>query len=143
MRAFNRIFPRLDLVVVILFCLLITPVSILSVSAQSNCNNANCQNPPPQPDSWVHWAKGANVTVVIDNTFTQQEIAAITTAFNNWEAANGANGNNSGVNFTVTVGAITGTPSSGQLQVRNQSPPSNSTLNGIVKAQSELTHPKH
>lgn len=105
-----------------------------SIIAQSPCSNTNCQPPPPNQQSWSHWEKGKKVSVIIDSTFTVQEQNAIKAAFNNWQNANGATGNESGVTFQFTVAPISGTPSPGQCQVRNQAPLSNPNWQGEALA---------
>lgn len=82
-------------------CAAITP------SVEAQCNNANCQNPPPW-EAYTHWPQGAGVTVNIDPNFTVAERNAITTAFANWQ--NAGNVNLSHVTFSFTYNAA---PSSG------------------------------
>jgi hypothetical protein len=49
-----------------------------------------------------HGRRGASVTVNIDPSFTPEQRTGIENGFRNWQAANGANGNNSQVTFTFT-----------------------------------------
>ena len=68
------------------------------------------QNPPPcaTPNPSVHGQAGSwppNKTVLVNinpNNFTSSEITCLNQAFQNWNANNGAMGNNSGVYFRVT-----------------------------------------
>jgi hypothetical protein len=69
----------------------------------------DCIPPPPYTlgNTSSKWAPGASVTVIFDegSNFTEAEIRAMKTAAQNWNVANGATGNNSGVTF---VGFSTG-----------------------------------
>src|ERR1700730_1552877 len=68
-----------------------TPIPI---SAQSPCMS-------PGPLSSTMWKQGAQVTVLFhQGDFSPDEHDAILTALLNWNAANGANGNNSSVVFS-------------------------------------------
>ena len=94
-------------VTVVLGCLLLAAllVSIVrfDVGAQQTCTTP----PPHQSSGASHWAPGSQVTVVFAQSanFTQAQMAAMQQAFQNWNAANGPNGNNCGVTFTgFTVG---------------------------------------
>lgn len=126
-------------IILLTFCvlMLLLPQPLISVRAQSTCNNTNCQPPPQHGASWSKWPQNANVTVVIDSRYSPQEQNAIMTAFNNWQASSGSSGNRSGVTFNFTVATITGTPGANQVQVRKEAPPSNSV--GRVKHAVVLT----
>ncbi len=47
------------------------------------------------------WIKGADVQVYIDPAITGDQRNAVIDAFNNWNAANGSDGTNSGVDYTI------------------------------------------
>lgn len=94
---------NLSLVVALIVgcCLTIVLItlSLIRVGAQSNCVT-------PQASvngSLGAWPQSAQVTVVVNATqFSQSEFNCLRTAFNNWNAAVGFGGNQSGVGFTVT-----------------------------------------
>ncbi len=89
-------------------------VATSNVNAQ--CNNANCQNPPPW-NAFSHWPQGAAVTVNIDPNFTTAQRNAITTAFANWQTAGAVNQSN--VTFTNNATPISG---SNNYQVTKTNP---------------------
>ncbi len=68
--------------------------------AQSECFTPGCL----QSTNCAHWPKGQGVVVLINgNDFNAVEQAAIREAFTNWQNANGATGNGSGVTFTFDL----------------------------------------
>src|SRR2546421_5459680 len=76
----------------------------------SNEPRVEAQGPPPcvTPNPSINgkagtWAPNQDVIVNLNpSDFNAGEIECLTRAFNNWNANNGANGNNSGVYFRVT-----------------------------------------
>ena len=77
---------------------------------RSDETQVEAQGPPPcsTPNPSVYgqngsWPPNQDVEVNINaNDFTSDEIACLNQAFQNWNANNGASGNNSGVYFRVT-----------------------------------------
>lgn len=67
-----------------------------------------CATPPPSINGQSGtWNQNTRVTVNINpNDFNQDERACLSQAFANWNAANGSNGNNSGVYFAVQFSGI-------------------------------------
>ena len=78
---------------------------------RSNETRVEAQGPPPctTPSPSVNgqngsWPPNQDVQVNINpNDFNSAEIACLNQAFQNWNAKNGAAGNNSGVYFSVTM----------------------------------------
>lgn len=62
-----------------------------------NCTSANS---PPMLDHG--WSKGRTISVYIDSNYTPAQYNAIAVAFNNWNSANGTNGNNSQITYVFT-----------------------------------------
>lgn len=96
--------PSLYTTVLFVACGLI-PIAIWSLFQVNGNAQQQCTTPTQQNSSG--WRAGSSVTVVFEenSTFSPEEIAAIRRAFENWNASNGASGNNSGVTF---VGFTTG-----------------------------------
>lgn len=89
----------------------------MPIYAQSNCPY------PPISASGAReaWAQNAGVAVNIDPRFSAAQRDGIVQAFTNWQNANGAVGNQSGVTFTFTYNS---TPQTGSntFQVNYQTP---------------------
>jgi hypothetical protein len=98
--------PQFHTAALFVFFLLI-PIAASSVFHVNSNAQQQCTTPSQQNSSG--WRAGAIVTVVFEenSTFSSAEIAAIRRAFENWNASNGASGNNSSVNF---VGFMPGPP---------------------------------
>jgi len=90
-----------------------------SGDTQSGCPPVTAPNGPTQT-----WAKGAQVTVNIDPSFSDAEKGAVRAGFTGWENAGGATGNGSGVTFIFTsnTNPITG---NNTYQVNRQTTPAN------------------
>jgi hypothetical protein len=77
---------------------------LLSIILKSTDAQQGCTTPPPYDsgNTSSKWRPGSQVTVVFDQNanFTQSEMNAMRTAAENWNASNGAGGNNSGVTLT-------------------------------------------
>lgn len=104
-------FPAPGAAMLIGCCLAVVLVAPLAlrVSVQGNCvaplTSAN--------GALGAWPQSAQVNVVINaNQFSQSEFNCLRTAFDNWNASSGHNGNQSGVRFNVTYSTtpvVTGT----------------------------------
>src|SRR6266550_8216533 len=88
-----------------------------AAQALSQCT----ENYPPV--NKLGWPQGTDVKLYIDPAITGVRRNAVIRAFENWAAANGANGNNSNVTFTP----VDSPPSTGirRFTVNNQSPTQN------------------
>jgi hypothetical protein len=113
--------------------MLITPQT---AGLQTNCQIPGHPN-PPNPKAWA-WQQGAQVQVNIDPSFTEER-QAIETALTNWNSANGASGNNSGVTFLTPT--YNSTPISGhaKMQVTKQPPPSCPSCPGTAGGNTNAT----
>jgi hypothetical protein len=111
MKALYPHVPSLVIGIIVGCCLAIvlTALSVIRVGAQSDCITPETG----AGGSLGAWPQNAQVTVVINaNQFTQAEFDCLKAAFNNWNAASGNSGNQSGVRFTVTYSTtpvVTGT----------------------------------
>ena len=100
------------LIVICYLTIVLTPPLLISVSAQTDC-----VTPLTSPNGALGaWPQNARVNVVINaSQFSQPEFNCLRTAFNNWNASSGNNGNQSGVRFNVTYSTtpvVTGTTTS-------------------------------
>lgn len=113
MRAPYPHVPLSVVTIIIVCCLVIvlSPPSLIRVSAQSDCDTPEIG----ANGATGAWAQNAQVTVVINaNQFSQAEFNCLKAAFENWNAASGNAGNQSGVKFNVTLSStpvVTGTTS--------------------------------
>jgi len=90
--SFLRLFLTGILCVCLFSLIIVCSRTGVSIKAQQQC--------PPVPNlGWPTWEQGQSVTVVFDSHWSDAEIAAAKRAFENWNAANGQTGNNSGVTF--------------------------------------------
>lgn len=104
----------------LIMALCLTGLCSLDATAQT-CTQSN--SPPVNKSGWL---KGTTVQVYIDPSIPgpdpvtgQDQRGAVIQAFNNWSAASGSNGNNSGVTYTIVnsppSGSNTFTVTSGTL----------------------------
>lgn len=95
--------------------ILIPLLFIVRVGGQtSGCTSPSTTNPQGA------WSQNAPVTVVINaNQFSPAQFACLKAAFDNWNAASGNNGNQSGVHFNVQYSStpvVTGNPGANNVQ---------------------------
>lgn len=90
---------RLSMLISLVFvCLIIVAIPAL----QSAADDVPCTNPAQKTQQFA-WTKGVPVNVVINaNQFSVDDFNCLKTAFDNWNAAKGQNGNGSNVTFNVT-----------------------------------------
>src|SRR5207249_2846119 len=105
--------PSSIVVIMVACCLtIVLTAALIHVSAQTDC-----VTPLTSPNgSLGAWPQNARITVVINSSqFSQSQFNCLQTAFNNWNASSGNNGNQSGVRFNVTYSntpVVTGTTTS-------------------------------
>lgn len=119
----SRIQPQtISFIVVLSLWLLLCP--------QTAVLQTNCQ--PPAISAQYAWPKDAQVQVNIDSSFSSAQKQGIATALANWNSANGASGNNSGVTFLPPTYNSTPLSGTNTMQVTNQPPPTCPTCPGTA-----------